>query len=71
MSSTLAQLTLIITNKPPVFLKPLPETISIKFNSKFEYILPTYADPEKMPINVTLNAVPMGIINEFATVSSD
>ncbi len=67
MSSTFAQLTLIITNKPPVFLKPLPATISIKFNSKFQYILPTYADPEKMPIIVTLSSVPIGI-NEFATV---
>lgn len=66
--SSLASTTITINNHPPVFIFDTPISFTMVFNNTYDYILPPYYDPEGMPISITLEAVPEGIINNFATL---
>jgi hypothetical protein len=45
--------------------------VRIDFNWTYEYILPTYADPEGSNVTIHLYSTPKTNINDFVTIQSD
>jgi len=49
---------LTVNNGPPVFVSDTVKDMKIMFNQTTEYKLPSYADPEGMPVYITLTCSP-------------
>lgn len=51
-----------IINEAPLFTADPPQDLSIHFNETFYYKIPSYIDPEGLPVKITLEAIPAGKI---------
>ncbi len=40
----------------------------MQINDVLDYVLPQFIDPEGMTVFVSLDAIPVGIINDFALI---